>query len=157
MNVGSPFPSKKLSFEPNTVIFPQFTSQTTFEFNETFYIFFAPYYIISIVFTVLLGIAIYIINKKYLVYHENISNYFYKILALSRFIYSLENYQLEKIGIDSNTSNYKKKYYTVTFLLSLLTTLSIIILIIFSVSLLHNIKGLNLSVLTSVLPTPELK
>ena len=140
-----------------SVTIPDLEDQTTFEYNETFYIFVAPYYFASILFILCIGLGFYYFSKYYLSSREDLSDKIYKIISLSRYIFSLENYQLEKLGIQPSAQIEKRKYYVVSFLLTLLAFLSIIILIIFSVSLLYNIDNLNLSINTSVVPNSVLR
>ena len=140
-----------------SVIIPNLQDQTSFEYNEMFYIFVAPYYFSSVLFILCLGLGIYFFSKHFLTKNYTWNNRFYQFLSLSRYIFSLENYQLEKLGIKPNDQSETRKYYVVSFLLTLLAFLSLVTLIVFSVSLLYNVDNLNLSVATGVLPNTAMR
>ena len=131
---------------------PLITGPSTFQFNEAFYLFFAPYFLAGIVFILLLGITMFLITRRCLYSHPVAIERFHSFAKISNFVYFLNPFQLQDLRVDMNNTRDKNKYLVVSFMLLLNTIFSFIVLIIFCVSVTENKGNMNVKVEHSVQP-----
>lgn len=119
---------------------------STFQLNEAFYLFFAPYFLLSSIFVFILGIIIYHICKRELYTHSIRLEKFYKYISIFNWIYSLNSTQLNDLKMDLANKEDKNKYFISLFILIFNTSISLTILIIFCNSLIQNDNNMNVKV-----------
>ena len=121
-------------------------------FNEAFYLFVAPFYLISSIFSIILVIisvlTIKLIKKNILIF-----KIIYYIRIYTQFIYQLKYYERKQIKISKNNN----LYASISFIFFLNTVISILILVLFCFQWIQNNNNLNLDINSVTQPNSLLK